>query len=81
MPETVETDLKAIEISVRKEIGIKGGFVGKTEIEPIAFGLNALKVTFIWPEEKGGTDTLEKTIKGIKGVMSVNVTDVRRAMG
>ena len=53
----------------------------KSEQEPIAFGLKALKITFVMDENKGSTDTLEEDIKGIEGVNSVETVDVRRAIG
>ena len=40
----------------------------KTEQEPIAFGLKALKIIFVMDEAKGSTDELESKIKEIEGV-------------
>jgi elongation factor 1-beta len=57
------------------------GTVMKSEKQPIAFGLSALIFTFIMNESKGDTEKLEKQIAGIKGVIHVEVTDVRRAVG
>ena len=53
----------------------------RTDIEPIAFGLKALNIIFVMDESKGSTEELEKTISQLKGVESVEVTDVRRAIG
>ena len=53
----------------------------KTEQEPIAFGLKALKITFVMDEDKGSTDPLEETLKNLDGVNSVETIDVRRAVG
>jgi len=53
----------------------------KKEIEPIGFGLKALKILFVMDESIGGTDNLEENIKQIKGIESVETTDVRRAVG
>ncbi len=53
----------------------------KSEQQPIAFGLKALMLTFVMDEAKGSTDELESQITGIEGVNSVEVTDVRRAVG
>ena len=49
--------------------------------EPIAFGIKALKITFVMEESKGSTDSLEESIKTIEGVNSVETIDVRRAIG
>ena len=82
MPESLEADLgnikskakaKIIDFSQSKEI--------KTELEPIAFGLKALKIIFVMDESKGSTESLEQDIKTISGVNSVEAVDVRRAIG
>ena len=44
MPESPETDLKKIEIKATEAITAFGGHVGKVEIEPVAFGLKAVKL-------------------------------------
>lgn len=47
--------------------------------EPIAFGLHALILSIIMPEDvKGGTEELEKTISSIEGVSEVSVEYVSR---
>lgn len=82
MPKSPEVDLgnieteaktKILDFSQTKEI--------KTEQEPIAFGLKALKIIFVMDEDKGSTDSLEEQIKAISGVNSVDIVDVRRAIG
>ncbi|MEK6906954.1 MAG: elongation factor 1-beta [Nanoarchaeota archaeon] len=82
MPESLESDLISLEKKVLNEI-IK--FAGKTEvkkeIEPVAFGLKALKIIFVMDENKGSTEKLENNISKINGVNSVEVIDVRRAIG
>lgn len=81
MPENPEVDLSKIESQAKKMISDFGGEVGKIEYEPVAFGLKALKLIFVSDEKKGGTEDLEQKISEIPGVMSVEVTDVRRAIG
>ena len=81
MPESPDIDLAQIEKQATKKIAKFEGEVGKVEIEPVAFGLKALKLYFVMDEAKGATDPLEKDIETIKGVNSVEVTDVRRAIG
>ncbi len=82
MPESPETDLGTIELNAKAaitEFCSAGEF--KTKVEPVAFGLNALLLYFAMDESVGGTEKLEKKISGISGVNSVEVTDVRRAIG
>lgn len=82
MPVSPETDLDKIEEEAKKKII---GFAGETEFKieqkPVAFGLKAVNIIFVMDESKGGTDSLEEDIKTVEGVQSVEVTDVRRAIG
>jgi elongation factor 1-beta len=82
MPESPKEDLARIEKEAKQKIE---AYVGKgdtkTTITPIAFGLKALDIIFIMDEKKGVPDPLEKQISEISGVNSVEVTDVRRAVG
>lgn len=82
MPEDPSIDLKKIEHQALKEIEhFAGKGDTKIEIEPIAFGLKAIKITFIVDEKLGGPDVLERKIEEIEGVNSVETIDVRRAIG
>ena len=62
MPSSPDADLVRIEAESKKIIEKFGGEIGKKEIEPIAFGLNALKLIIIYDEKKGSTDALEASI-------------------
>lgn len=81
MPESPETDLKRIENDATEAISSFGGEVGRVEIEPIAFGLKAVKLLFVMDEKKGSFDELEDQIRNFEGVNSVETIDVRRAIG
>jgi elongation factor 1-beta len=82
MPESPDIDLNNISSEIETKIdSFAGKGDRKKEIEPIAFGLNALKITFVMDENKGSTEPLENEISGIEGVQSVEVVDVRRAIG
>lgn len=81
MPSSPEEDLDSIKSASSKMIADFGGTVGKAELEPIAFGLKAIVFMFAMAEDIGDTEELEKKIAGISGVNSVQVTDVRRAVG
>ncbi|MBI2652947.1 elongation factor 1-beta [Candidatus Woesearchaeota archaeon] len=82
MPQNPGINLSHIEVEAKKEI-VKfcNSKEFKTQIEPIAFGLKALNILFVMDENKGSTEELENKISQIKGVESVEVTDVRRAIG
>ncbi len=83
MPESPDEDLARIQSQVE---GCIDDFVGekgekRAVIEPIAFGLKAIRLTFVMDEAKGSTDRLEQAVAKIEGVSSVDVVDVRRAIG
>jgi elongation factor 1-beta len=80
MPDSPEADLKVI-TDKATEIINKVGEVGKTEEEPIAFGLKAIKLMFVMSEDKGSTETIENEIAALEHINSVEVIDVRRALG
>ncbi len=82
MPDQVEADLDALRDQAIERIA---SFAGKgetrSEVEPVAFGLKALKITFVMDENLGSPDSLEKEIEALDGVMSCETVDVRRAIG
>ena len=81
MPESPDVDLSRIEKLAGEKVALFGADIGKVEIEPIAFGLNAVKLILVMDEKKGSTEALEKDIAEIDGVNSCECTDVRRAVG
>lgn len=82
MPKDPSIDLSGLESGIKKEIvDFCSSEEFKTNIEPIAFGLKALKMIFVMDESKGSTEELENRISRIDGIESVEVVDVRRAIG
>ena len=82
MPESPEVDLSAVAEEAKKKIvDFAGEGDMKVEEVPVAFGLKSLNIMFILDEAKGTTDKLEEDIAAMGGVNSVEVTDVRRAIG
>lgn len=81
MPESPSTDLAKLKKAAEKLITASGAKLYKDEIQPVAFGLNALLLTIVADEDKGSTDALEEQIGKVKGVESVMVTSVSRALG
>lgn len=80
-PEAPDTDLKKVQVSAEKLIVEFGGKVKTVEVRPMAFGLSELLVMFTVDEAKGGTEPLEEKIGAVKGVNSVSVDMVTRALG
>ena len=81
MPSSVDVDLSILEKAAVKEIENFGGQIGKITQEPIAFGLKSLNISFFSDESKSNLDPLEEAIKKIKDVESIDVIEVRRALG
>ena len=80
MPESPETDLKELEEDIKKTLETFHVKNPQFEIQPIAFGLKATIVMFGWPEEKP-LEELESKFNEINHVNSVEVIDIRRAIG
>lgn len=81
MQDSPEIDLKELEVKASAAIKRFNGEIGKVDIQPVAFGLKALDIYFVMDEAKGSTEVLENEIANFDGVASVEVTDVRRAIG
>jgi elongation factor 1-beta len=79
MPEAPDSNLDKIEKEAENLI-LKGTKQIKKEREPIAFGLNAIKISFTWDEASSTDDLLDK-IRNIKEVNSAEIVDFRRAIG
>jgi len=69
MPESPETDLEKVKAEISKKIKLQD-----SKIEPIAFGLKALKILVIVPDKETGD--LENKIKEVKGVSDVETESV-----
>jgi translation elongation factor aEF-1 beta len=80
MPDSPSADLKTIEDHATSIIEKEKGKIVKIEREPIAFGLNAVFITFGWQED-AEREVLEVELSKIPHVNSAEVVDFRRAFG
>ncbi|MEK6948204.1 MAG: elongation factor 1-beta [Nanoarchaeota archaeon] len=80
MPDDQETNLESIKSSVVKIITDFGGSFKEDSLEPVAFGLKALKIMYLIDESKG-VDELCELISAVEGVGNVEAVDMRRAVG
>ncbi|MEM0083757.1 MAG: elongation factor 1-beta [Candidatus Nezhaarchaeales archaeon] len=82
LPVDIEVDMESLKDRIRTAVVKLGeGFALQSySIEPIAFGLKALRLAIVMPEEtEGGTYILEENIRNIEGVGEVEVEFVSRA--
>ena len=75
MPESIEVDLKQLERQVFERVKVHS-----VAREPIAFGLEALRVVAIVADAAGGTEPLEKALADIPGVGNVQVVGITRLL-
>jgi len=66
MPESPDTDLERVKEEISKKVEVKD-----SKIEPLAFGLKALKILIIVPDE--GMKNIENEIKSINGISEVEI--------
>lgn len=77
MPTEADTNMDSVQDAIKR---IKTARLSKIEKEPVAFGLVALKPSFIANDESGVADELEKELKEIAGVGSAEVIEVTRLL-
>jgi len=80
MPSSPDVDLENLKSEIIKVLENEEVKNPGFEEEPIAFGLKAVIVMFGWPEEKP-LEKLEESFSKIENVNSVQLIDIRRAIG
>jgi elongation factor 1-beta len=72
MPESPEVDLEKLQAALREKLpGIQD-----VKIEPIGFGLKAIKFAAIINDAGGETDKLESSLSSIPGVERAEIIEV-----
>jgi len=77
MPDGVEIDLDDLLERIKKVIP-EGTDVGAVEMQPVAFGLKAIRMNLVRDESLGGTDDIEAAISAVEDVAQVEVEMVSR---
>lgn len=72
LPSGTDVNLEQLEKNIRDNIP-KGVVLKESRKEPFAFGINALKLSFLLSDTAGGTDNIEKAIRNLDGVGEVRV--------
>jgi elongation factor 1-beta len=74
MPESADVDMKKLEAELRKKLPS----IQDVGVEPIAFGLKALKIAVIVEDSEGGTEAVETVLAGVPGVSQAETICVNR---
>ncbi len=80
MPENPQVNLSEIQKKAKQITINNGGEKASTKTQPVAFGLNAIILTFALDESKS-VDDIENPLKNLNNVSSAEVIDFRRAFG
>jgi elongation factor 1-beta len=75
LPKTIEVDLDKLEEEIKRAISPE-----RIQREPIAFGLVAILVTKLVPDEAGQVDELERKLKAIEDVGEIEITGISRSL-
>ena len=77
LPSESTVDLEVLKEKIKKQLtGIASSH--RFDEEPIAFGLCALKVNMVLPEEEGIADETEKRMAAIEGVGQIQTLGLTR---
>jgi translation elongation factor aEF-1 beta len=76
LPKDSEVDIERLKEKIEKEI-----MPEKIDVEPIAFGLNAIKISKVIDEEKGKLEELESKIKNIEEIGEYDIISMTRLFG
>ncbi len=77
-PESIELEPSVVVERIRSNLP-QGVELLSYDVEPVAFGLNALRLYLAMPEEtEGGTEPIEEAISSTEGVSNVDVELVHR---
>lgn len=74
MPESVDVDMKKLEADLKRKVPA----IQDVGVEPIAFGLKALKIAVIVEDSEGGTEAVEKALSEVPGVSQAETVCVNR---
>jgi elongation factor 1-beta len=77
MPRSPDVDLDALKERLEAALP-EGAEVRGSDTDDVAFGLVALLLSVVVPDDAGGTDAVEEAFAGVNGVESVSVEEVGR---
>jgi elongation factor 1-beta len=77
MPQSPDVDLDALRERLEDALP-EGAEVRGSDTDDVAFGLVALLLSVVVPDDAGGTESVEQAFDGVDGVESVSVEEVGR---
>ncbi len=78
LPSSIDLDLNELRAKIEGSLP-EGYKIESSGVEPIAFGLKALKLVISMPEEtEGGTEALEQALRSMPEVDEVEIEAVHR---
>jgi elongation factor 1-beta len=75
MPTGTDVNLDMLEAKIREVVG-----ADQVKREPIAFGIVALIIAKMIPDEAGFIDKMEELLRGVEGVGEVETLEVTKAL-
>jgi elongation factor 1-beta len=76
MPESPDTDMEMLQSEIKAKIpGIQD-----MRVEPIGFGLSALKIAIIIEDEEGSGDKIEGLFADLAGIDRVEIASLNRML-
>jgi len=75
MPVDTDVNLDMLEAKIREVVG-----ADQVKREPIAFGIVALIIAKMIPDEAGFIDKMEELLRGVEGVGEVETLEVTKAL-
>lgn len=79
VPENPQVEMHDLKTACEKAIADFGDTVD-SDVEPLAFGMNALILKVVMEEGKGGVEPVEHALADVQGVGRAESVDVRKLM-
>ena len=76
MPESPDIDMESLKAQVKESAESVGAELNRADERPVAFGLKALEVAIVMDDKSGKSGELEEKLRSIKGIQSVELTDM-----